>query len=74
MAVGEGEATKGGLMRVELTIEQAEMLIAVLAYAEGCALASRSEMLDAIKALKPARSALVVAYLEAKMSAATVES
>lgn len=50
-------------MTVELTREEAEILIAVLTYAEGAALVENPAMTEAIYALRPWRSALLRVYL-----------
>lgn len=54
-------------MVVELTRDEAEILIAVLTYAEGAALCMMNESItSALKALRPWRSALLGAYIKAR--------
>lgn len=50
-------------MTVELTPEEAEILIAVLTYAEGAALVENPAITNALHALRPWRSALLRAFL-----------
>lgn len=52
-------------MNVEMTRYEAEVLIAVIVFAEGAADALDPAMTEAIKVLRPWRSALVGAYLRA---------
>jgi len=50
-------------MTVELTRYEAEILIAVLTFAEGAALMENPAMMEALSVLRPWRSALLAAYL-----------
>ncbi len=57
-------------MNVEMTLEEAEILIAVLTFAEGAALVGNPPIGEALKELRPWRSALLMAYLRAEQRAA----
>ena len=47
----------------DLTPAEAEILIAVLTFAEGAALESQSVIVEALAVLRPWRTALLLAYL-----------
>jgi len=53
----------GSLVTVELTREEAELLIAVLTYATGAALVENPSIVTALNLLHPWRRALLMAYL-----------
>jgi hypothetical protein len=63
MTASTPEATQ---MSCEATLEEAEILIATLRFAEGMALMMSPSMVEALKALRPWRSAFLRAYLAAK--------
>ena len=50
-------------MTVELTAEEAQILIAVLTFAEGVALGENPGITAAMKVLRPWRSVLLLTYL-----------
>lgn len=60
-------------MTAELTIYEAEILIAGLAFAEGAALDMNPSMVEALNVLRPWRSALLQAYLSTRLAAITDE-
>jgi len=53
-------------MTVEMTLSEAEILIACLTYAEGIALIDNPAINEALRALRPWRSALLQTYLHAR--------
>lgn len=53
-------------MTVELTTEEAEILIAVLVFAEGVALFENPPMVEALNALRPWRSRLLQTFLHTR--------
>lgn len=54
-------------MTAECTREEAEILIAVLTFAEGAALEMNPAMTEALKVLRPWRSALLQTYLRERL-------
>lgn len=58
-------------MTVELTQEEAELLIAILTYAEGHALMDSDAVSRALQALRPWRSALLQCYLRHRLAPTT---
>jgi hypothetical protein len=56
-------------MTIELTVPEAEIMIAVLVFAEGAAEGSVPAIAEALKVLRPWRSALLIAYLRARADA-----
>lgn len=50
-------------MTVEMSRQEAEILIAVLTFAEGAALTENPSMVNALQVLRPWRSALLRAYV-----------
>lgn len=61
-------------MTVEMNFDEAEVLIAVLAFAEGSALVDNPSIIEALKYLRGWRSALLRTYVVAKLNAAQVEA
>jgi hypothetical protein len=54
-------------MNVELTQEEAEILIAVLTFAEGAAATLQPELVPAIAVLRKMRTALLETYLRERL-------
>lgn len=50
-------------MTVELTLDEAQIVIAVLTYAEGEALIGAPAITEALRALRPWRRSLLISYL-----------
>ena len=57
-------------MTVEMSQDEATILIAVLVFAEGAALYEAPAITEALKVLRPWRSALLSAYLAERMAQA----
>lgn len=53
-------------MNVEMTRDEAQILIAVLVFAEGAAMGQAPSIVEALKVLRPWRSALLLSYLRAE--------
>ena len=59
-------------MTVEMTLNEAELLIAILTGAEGAFAVTNPLLVEALKELRPMRSALLQAYLRARLQPAGV--
>jgi len=57
-------------MTVEINPEEAEILIAVLTFAEGCALKQNPAITEALQALRPWRSTLLATWLRSRFQKA----
>lgn len=55
-------------MNLEMTPYEAELLIALLMFAEGAAPVLQPELTEALKELRPLRSALLQTYLRERIS------
>lgn len=56
-------------MTVEITLAEAELLIAILTGAEGSFAVTNPPLVEALKDLRPLRSALMQAYLRERIGA-----
>ena len=59
-------------MTVEMTLNEAELLIAILTGAEGAFAVTNPPLVEALKDLRPMRRALLETYLRARLQPAGV--